>query len=504
MKKNKLINYIKKLDVEKLFLKENISETLKEIEIVNVTYDSRDVIKNTLFLCKGAKFKIEYLEKALEDGAIAYVSEEQYKIEDKPYIIVNDIRRAIAILADLFTDYPSEKINMIGITGTKGKSTTSYYIKYILDDYMKDLNKNETAIISSIDTYDGKTRAEAVLTTPEPVELFKHIRNAVDSDIENLVMEVCSQALKIERVYGILYKYGIFLNISEDHISNIEHKDFEEYLTSKLKFFKQTETAVINLNTDCLDRVLEKAEDAKKIITFGNAEDADVYGYNIRKEGMNTVFNVKTKYFEEEILLTMPGLFNVENALAAIAVTSDMGVPYKNIYNGLKRAKASGRMEVYSDKKQEVVVIVDYAHNKLSFQKLYESTIKEYPKREIITVFGCPGNHAQNRRKDLGELSGKYSNMNYLTMEDPRNEDPEEICKEISTYIEKENGKYKIIVDREQAIKSAILEAKPNSVILITGKGNETVQYIKGKYVECETDVQYAKKYLKELDKIKK
>lgn len=504
MKKNKLINYIDELKKENLLLEENISEKLKEEMINMVTYDSRKVEENSLFLCKGANFKIEYLENSLNAGAIAYVSEEKYKIENKPYIIVNNIRRAMAILTSFYNNNPQKEINMIGITGTKGKSTTSYYIKYILDDYMKDLKKNETAIISSIDTYDGKSRQEAVLTTPEPEELFEHIRNAVDSNIENLVMEVCSQALKIERVYGILYKFGVFLNISEDHISNIEHKDYEEYFTSKLKLFDQTETAVINLNTADLDRVLESAKKCKKLITFGNSEDADVYGYNIRKEGMNTVFNVRTKYFDEEILLTMPGLFNVENALAAIAVATELNVPYRNIYNGLKMARASGRMEVYSDKKQEVVVIVDYAHNKLSFQKLYESTIKEYPKREIITVFGCPGNHAQNRRKDLGELSGKYSNMNYLTMEDPRNEDPEEICKEISTYIQKENGKYKIVVDREEAIKEAILEAKPNSVILITGKGNETVQYVKGKYVECETDVQYAKKYLKELDKSKK
>lgn len=503
MKKNKLINYIEELKKENLLLEENISNKLKEEVIENVTYDSRKVKENTLFLCKGSKFKIEYLENSLKSGAIAYVSEEQYKIEDKPYIIVNNIRRAIAVLTSLYNNYPQKEINMIGITGTKGKSTTAYYIKYILDDYMKDLEKNETAIISSIDTYDGKSRQEAVLTTPEPEELFMHIRNAVDSNIENLVMEVCSQALKIERVYGILYKIGVFLNISEDHISNIEHKDYEEYFTSKLKLFEQTETAIVNLNTQDLDRVLEAAKKSKKLITFGNTEDADVYGYNIRKEGMNTVFNVRTKDFDEEILLTMPGLFNVENALAAIAVTTELGVPYKNIYDGLKKARASGRMEVYSDKSQEVVVIVDYAHNKLSFQKLYESTIKEYPKREIITVFGCPGNHAQNRRKDLGELSGKYSDMNYLTTEDPRNEEPEDICKEISTYIKKENGKYKIILDREEAIKRAIFDAKPNSVILITGKGNETVQYIKGKYVECETDVQYAKKYLKELDKKK-
>ena len=503
MKKNKLINYIEELKKENLLMEENISNELKEKAINNVTYDSRKVKENTLFLCKGAKFKLEYLENSLNSGAIAYVSEEKYKLKDKPYIIVNDIRRSIAILSRLYNNNPQKEINMIGITGTKGKSTTSYYIKYILDDYMADLNKNETAIISSIDTYDGKTREEAVLTTPEPEELFMHIRNAVDSNIESLVMEVCSQALKIERVYGILYKYGVFLNISEDHISNIEHKDYEEYITSKLKLFEQTETAIVNLNTQDLERVLEAAKKSKKIITFGNTENADIYGYNIRKEGMNTVFNVRTKYFDEEIILTMPGLFNVENALAAIAVVTEMGVPYQNIYNGLKKAKASGRMEVYSDKSQEVVVIVDYAHNKLSFQKLYESTIKEYPKREIITVFGCPGNHAQNRRKDLGELSGKYSNMNYLTMEDPRNEDPEEICKEISTYIEKENGKYKIVTDRGEAIKEAIFQAKPNSVILITGKGNETVQFIKGKYVECMTDVQYAKKYLKELDKKK-
>ena len=500
MKKNKLINYINILKKENLLLEENISEKLKEEIINNVTYDSRKVIENTLFLCKGSNFKREYLENSLNSGAIAYVSEEQYKIMDKPYIIVNNIRRAIAILSSLYNNNPEKEINMIGITGTKGKSTTTYYLKYILDEYMRDLNKNETAIISSIDTYDGKERAEAVLTTPEPEELFMHIRNAVDSNMENLVMEVCSQALKIERVHGILYKYGIFLNISEDHISNIEHKDYEEYLESKLKLFEQTETAIINLNTDDLERVLKSAKKAKNIVTFGNTEEADIYGYNIRKEGMNTVFNVRTKYFDEEILLTMPGLFNVENALAAIAVATQMNIPYENIYNGLKKAKASGRMEVYSDKNQEIVVIVDYAHNKLSFEKLYESTIKEYPKREIVTVFGCPGNHAQNRRKDLGELSGKYSNMNYLTMEDPRNEDPEEICKEISLYIEKENGKYKIITDRGEAIKKAIFEAKPNSVILITGKGNETVQYIKGKYVECLTDVQYAKKYLKELD----
>lgn len=501
MQKFKLNNYIEKLKEKKLFIEENINDELKNKEINLLTYDSREAKENTLFVCKGIHFKKEFLDSALEQGITAYVSEAVYKEEKKPYIIVSDVRKALAVLSALYTNYPEKEINMIGITGTKGKSTTAYYIKYILDDYMKELNKADTAIISSIDTYDGKNTTESVLTTPESLELHKHIRNAVDCGIENLVMEVASQALKVDRVYDILYKIGIFLNISEDHISNIEHPDYEDYIESKLKLFSQTETAIVNLNTQDLERVMEAAKNAKKIITFGNTKEADVFAYNIRKDGLNTIFNVHTPTFDEEIVLTMPGLFNVENALAAITVAMLLNIPYKNMYNGLKAARASGRMEVFSDKNQQVVVIVDYAHNKLSFQKLYESTIKEYPKREIVTVFGCPGNHAQNRRKDLGELSGKYSAMNYLTMEDPRNEEVEDICKEISVYIEKENGKYKIVPDREEAIKTAIKEAKPNTVVLITGKGNETVQYVKGKYVPCETDVTYAKKYLKELDK---
>ena len=501
MQKFKLNDYIEKLKEKKLFIEENINDELKNKEINLLTYDSREAKENTLFVCKGIHFKKEFLDSALAQGITAYVSEAEYKEENKPYIIVSDVRKALAVLSALYTNYPEKEINMIGITGTKGKSTTAYYIKYILDDYMKELNKPDTAIISSIDTYDGKNTTESVLTTPESLELHKHIRNAVDCGMKNLVMEVASQALKVDRVYDILYKIGVFLNISEDHISNIEHPDYEDYIESKLKLFSQTETAIVNLNTQDLARVMKAAKNAKKIITFGNTKDADFYAYNIRKDGLNTIFNVHTPIFDEEILLTMPGLFNVENALAAIAVAVVLEVPYQNIYNGLKAARASGRMEVYSDKNQQVVVIVDYAHNKLSFQKLYESTIKEYPQREIVTVFGCPGNHAQNRRKDLGELSGKYSAMNYLTMEDPRNEEVEDICKEISIYIEKENGKYKIVPDREEAIKTAIKEAKPNTVVLITGKGNETVQYVKGKYVPCETDVAYAKKYLKELDK---
>lgn len=503
MKKVKLEKYIEKLEEEKLLVCCNVNEDIKNTYVEGVTYDSRKVVKNGLFICKGTNFKLDYLNDAFDNGAIAYISSEDYKLENKPCIIVNDIRKAIAVMFIIFYDNPQEKINMIGITGTKGKSSTAYYIKYILDDYMSELNKKEIAIISSIDAYDGKTREEAVLTTPEAEELFLHINNANECGIDNLVMEVCSQALKTKRVYGILYNYGVFLNISEDHISDIEHNDYEDYFVSKLKLFEQTKTAIVNLNTKDLDRVLEASKMSGKVITFGTDDNAMVYGYNIRKDGLNTIFNVRTENFDKEFILTMPGLFNVENALAAIAVTNDMGIPVKNIYNGLKNARVSGRMEVYSSKDNDVVVVVDYAHNKLSFEELYKSTIKEYPNRKIITVFGCPGNHAINRRKDLGLLAGKYSEMNYLTMEDPRYEEVYDICMDIAQYIKEENGKYDIVVDRGEAIKKAIFENNKDSVILVTGKGNETVQYIKGKYVETLTDVDYVKSSLEELDNLK-
>ena len=446
MKEFLLKNYIDALEKENLIEEIALEELSPNVSVPKISHNSKEVVPNTLYICKGIKYKPEYLLEAIQNGSMVYIAEKQNVSQpDFPHIVVNDIRKALAVISALFYDYPAQKLNMIGITGTKGKSTTAYYIKSILDHYMKSQHLPDTAIVSAIDTYDGKSCKESFITSPESIDLQEHIANAVDCKMQNLVMEVSSQALKLDRIHDIWYKVGVFLNISEDHISTIEHPDFEDYFASKLKFFNQIENACINLDSDYVDRILEHAQKAKKIITFSSKNpNADVYAYDIKKTShTSTTFKVKTSQFENEILLTMPGLFNVENALAAIATTITLGVPYQDIYEGLRVAKASGRMESHVSKDGSIIVIVDYAHNKLSFEKLYESTKQEYPNKRIVTVFGCPGNHAQNRRKDLGELSGKYSDMNYLTTEDPRNEDPEEICKEISTYIEKENGKYK-------------------------------------------------------------
>lgn len=502
LKQYTIQSYIEDLQKENLLIDTINCDEILDCMVRDMSYNSKEVRQDCLFVCKGFgnNFKQEYLEEAIRQGAICYVSSQEYNV-GIPCILVKDGFLALGVLARRYFNHPQEHLNVIGITGTKGKSTTSYYVKYILDEYMKVKGKKDTAILSSIDVYDGVSQYESHLTTPESYDIHRHFANAVTSKIENIVMEVSSQSLKLGRVNSIAFDIGVFLNISEDHISDIEHPNFDDYLDSKLKLFERSKIACVNLNTDYLERVLKASKKSENVITFGTTENADVYGYNIQKDGFHTKFMVRTPYFEKEMLLTMSGLFNVENALAAISVAVALKVPYECIYQGLKKAKASGRMEVYADKNKKVIVIVDYAHNKLSFEKLYESTIKEFPQREIVTVFGCPGGHAVNRRKDLGELSGKYSDISYLTTEDPREEDPVAICKEISMHIKKVNGKYKIVEDRGEAIKQAIFEAKPNSVILITGKGNETRQKIGTKFVKCPTDVQYVKKYLREYDK---
>lgn len=495
-------NYINALEKENLIEEIHLGELLPSASVSHIAHNSKSVVSDTLYICKGIKYKPEYLSEAIQNGAMIYVAEIENASESNfPHIIVKDIRKSLAVISSLYYDYPAQKINMIGLTGTKGKSTTAYYIKSILDHYMKSQNAPDTAIVSSIDTYDGKSCKESLITSPESIDLQEHIANAVDCNMKNLVMEVSSQALKLDRVHDIDYKVGVFLNISEDHISSIEHPDFEDYFASKLKFFNQVETACVNLDSDYVDRIIENAQKCKKIVTFSTKNSkADVYGYEIKKEGHTSIkFKVRTSEFEDEILLTMPGLFNVENALAAISVAISLNIPYIDIYEGLKTAKASGRMESHVSKDGSIIVIVDYAHNKLSFEKLYESTKQEYPDKKIVTVFGCPGGKAQLRRKDLGRLAGLHSNISYLTAEDPGPEETVSICNEIADHIKEEHGNYKIVEDRGQAIKEAILE-NPNSVILITGKGNETRQKIGTKYIPCLTDTQYAEEALEEYN----
>lgn len=501
MEKHRLKEYIECMKNEGLFLEADCFRKEQE-EIENLTYNSKEAAENTLFICKGAAFKEEYLKEALKRGAIGYVSEKRYEsCGEVPHILVTDIRKAMPALANLFFNSPWEDLHVIGIGGTKGKSTSVYYMKAIVDDYLEAQGKRDSAVISSIDIYDGIISKESHITTPEAVELQGHIRNAVESGMEFVQMEVSSQALKYGRVDKMRFDVAAFLNISEDHISPIEHADFEDYFQSKLLIFEKTKTAVVNLDADFSDRILEAAKAAEKVVTFSTkCTDADFYAYNIHKEGNGTVFMVKCADFEKEFVLTMPGLFNVENALAVIAIAAQFGIPTEYMYSGLKRARSSGRMELYTSKDNKVIAVVDYAHNKLSFEKLFSSTKEEYPEYDIISIFGCPGKKAFIRRRDLGTIAGKYAKKVYLAAEDPGYEPVEEISRDIAQYVEKEGCPYEMIEDRGDAIKKAIESVEHPSILLITGKGNETRQKYGCEYIDCPSDVDYVKKYLAEYD----
>ena len=473
-----------------------------ETVISLLTYNSKEVVQDTLFICKGAAFKAEYLKESVQKGAVCYISDQKYDLDaEVPYILVKDIRKAMSVLANYYYNNPWEDLKLVGIGGTKGKSTSAYYMKAVVDDYLEAQNKKDSAVISSIDIYDGKSTIESHITTPEAVELQSHFRNALDCGIEYAQMEVSSQALKYHRVDDMKFDVAVFLNVSEDHISPIEHADFEDYFSSKMLMFAKTKTAVVNLDADHIERILKEAEASEEILTFSTKNpDADFYAYEIAKDGQNTNFMVRCREFDEQFTLTMPGLFNVENALGVIASAVKLGIPKEYIHSGLLRARSSGRMELYASEDQKILAIVDYAHNKLSFEKLFSSMREEYPDYGIVSIFGCPGKKALIRRRDLGTVAGQYAKKVYLTAEDPGYEPVEEISKDIAQYVEAQNCPYVMIEDRGEAIKDAIQTAEGKTLLLVTGKGGETRQKYGCEYLDCPSDVEYVKRYLKAYD----
>lgn len=485
------------LEKNYLVVEYNHDVDFSKIEIDHISYNSSDIKKNTLFICKGLKFKSEYLADAIRKSAIGYISEIKYitEYDNVAYIKVSEIKKAMAIVAAYFYDYAYKAFKLIGITGTKGKTTTTNYIKNILDEH----EKTKTAYISTMHIYTGTTDEDNHLTTPESMDLHKYFYETRQNKLKYLTMEVASQGYKVHRVYGIKFDVGMFLNISEDHISPIEHPSFEDYLNCKLELLKNCKTAVVNYDTDYLASVLDASKSAERLVTFGKTSDADYYLANIIKEKDGYLFTVKSdKYeYEREFKTKLQGRFNLENALAAITVAKTFDIDDETIYKGVAKTEIPGRMTII--KKDNITAIVDYAHNFLSFQKLYETVKLDYPGNEIISIFGCPGNKAYSRRKDLGTLSAQNSNHIYLTADDPQDEQVKDICKDVATYVEINKGKYEIIEDREIAIKNAIEKASKSNkevVIVIAGKGSETTQKVKGKLEFYPGDIELAKKYL--------
>ena len=477
------------------------SKDLQFATVQQLTFDSRQAEPGTLFVCKGEAFKPEYLEKAFEAGAFCYVSEGRYAWEH-PAILVSDIRRAMALMAELFYGTEERSFRLIGLTGTKGKSTTLYFIKNVLDTWYEKDGKR-VGFLSTIDSYDGVNEFESHLTTPEAFTLHEHFWHAEEAGLPAFVMEVSSQGLKYDRTYGVAFDAGAFLNYGIDHVGKGEHTDEEDYISSKLRFFGQCKNVFLNLDTDRLDRIYGAAKDAGCFIHTYSAKgnpDADFRAEDVRRENGYTLFTLKNREGETvyDFALSIPGSFNVENAMAAILLCRWLGVPHDAIAEGLKDARAKGRMEVFENKEREVVVISDYAHNILSFEKLYEAVKEDYPGWRIEGLFGCPGGKGLSRREELPEAVSKYADFVWVTEEDPGLDDVSAICRTLSENLAKHGCPCRIVEDRTEAIETAIREAAPKTVIVMTGKGREEYMHRGNAYEPITSDSALAEKFLTE------
>lgn len=484
MKLEKIIDSLKKYNLYESY-KGNLV-----LDIDYISYDSRDIKKNTLFVCKGVLFNKKYLEDAIEKGANCYISEKDYEV-NLPCILVSDIRKALSIVSMIF--YPDDLFK-IGITGTKGKTTTNHFIHHIMEQYLG----YKPGIIATHYLYSGKEEKAHDLTTPESLELHKYLHDMTERNLKYMSMEASSQATLHSRIYGMHFNIGAFLNITEDHISPLEHKDFNDYFNCKLKFLEMCDKVIIYKGTDYFDDVLETVKD-KDVITFGFS-DADYIIDNIIN-GKNLSFDIIHDGKSTNYEISMLGRFNVINASCAIVMAKLLNIDDESIRKGLLKTSVEGRMNLI--KNDICPIIVDYAHNGLSAEALYKSLKEDFPGKKIKALFGCPGNKGHNRRREMGEAAGKYADYVYLTAEDPGNSTVEEIANDIIKYISKYHNNYEIIVDRKEAIEKAIKDLTPDDVLVLLGKGDEQYQVIGNDFIPYETDKVIVEKYLKEIRKNK-
>lgn len=478
---------------------------LLEHRFSHLSYSSADVTPDTFFICKGAAFKEEYLRDAIAKGTGVYLAQSLYEGVDCPHILVSDIRKAMSLVSIAFYQKAYRNFRVVGLTGTKGKTTTTYFMKNILDAFCRRNPQlcaaQKSAVLSTVEVDTGIEHHEAHLTTPESPDLQRYFAQTRDSGLPFLTMEVSSQAYKLSRVYGMDFDIGMFLNIGEDHIGPLEHTDFEDYFSCKLQLMEHCRTAIVNREMDHAQRVLEHARaHAQRVLTFGRLGTADLDDddcwilRDIQKEEQGFTFTTSHGLAQDSWRIRMAGRFNVENALAAILAAKALGVDDQSIREGLLQNEVQGRMNLFE--KDGVTVLVDYAHNFLSFQKLYESLKADYPGQRIVVVVGCPGGKAQLRRRDIGTLSGQNADYLYLTAEDPQFEDVRSICEEIASFVKPYGTPYEIIEDRAQAVEKAITTAQKGDVIVLAAKGEEVYQKVRGEYVYYESDLAIAKRLL--------
>lgn len=452
-----------------------------DIEIEGIAFNSKEVKENYLFVAiKGFETDgHKYVEEALEKGAKAILIEEGCDLKslnipnDIAIVMARDTREALAIISCNYYKNPSNKLKLIGITGTKGKTTTTYMIKEILEKAGK-----KVGLIGTIETeIAGKKIKNNDRTTPESLELQKLLDNMVKAGVEIAVMEVSSQSLKLHRVTGCTFDMVVFTNFAEDHISPNEHPSMEDYLESKLKIFSMCKQAIVNAD-DLQGCKMQKRFPELQITTYGIDNWANLLAKDITITNSYVDFKIKLTDKNERVKTCIPGRFSVYNSLASICIAQKYGINSEIIKQALLEVRVPGRSEMV-DNKLELPIMIDYAHTPESLQSIL-SAVKIYTRGRVISVFGCGGNRDSAKRSLMGEVAGKTADYTIITSDNPRNENPEEIAEQIEKGIKKTKGKYEVIIDRKEAIKKAIKMANKRDIIVLAGKGHELEQEING------------------------
>ena len=453
-----------------------------EIEITGIEKDSRNIKKGGLFVAiKGFEADgHQFIESAIKQGATAVMLEEGVDKQiiksipdDITVIVAKNTRYALAICSCNFYNNPSKKFKLIGITGTKGKTTTSFMIKKVLEKA-----GHKVGLVGTIAIYIGEEKLEdSDRTTPESNKLQEIFAKMVDAGCDTVVMEVSSQSLKLDRVAGCDFDIGVFTNFSKDHISEKEHPDMEDYFNSKVKLFTMCNTAFINADDYHVAR-LPKLVPNCNITTYGIDNYCNMLAKDITITNSYVDFKVKIGMKNERIKTGIPGRFSVYNSLAAICVSEKMGANIDQIKEALEEVRVPGRSELVNNKK-ELTIMIDYAHSPESLENILNA-VKSYTRGRVISVFGCGGDRDSSKRPIMGEISGRIADFTIVTSDNPRTEDPQKIVDQIEEGIKKTKGKYTVIVDRIEAIREAINMADKKDIILLAGKGHEPYQEING------------------------
>jgi UDP-N-acetylmuramoyl-L-alanyl-D-glutamate--2,6-diaminopimelate ligase len=441
-----------------------------DFEIKNVTDDSRKVSESTLFVCvKGEKYDGHIFAKTAEQaGCVAIVSEHKTEA-NLPHIIVKNSRQALSIICANLFDNPLKNIKLIGVTGTNGKTTTSYILKHILEQ-----NGHKTGLIGTIQNMAGSVALPTHYTTPEPYELQKLFRDMANASCEYVVMEVSSQALAQERVFGCKFAAALFTNLTQDHLDY--HKSMDNYLKAKQKLFEQTNIAVINLDDPASHKIINEL--TCKTITYSTKNmNADYTARNINYRPNGTDYDVVGLGIIGRAKLGLLGDFNVYNTLASVSCAVSLGLPLQGVLDALRTSKGiKGRVEVVPTGRN-FSVIIDYAHTPDALQKVLQS-INIFKLGKVVVLFGCGGDRDKTKRAQMGKIAIDFADYVIITSDNPRTETPMSIIEDILQGVGKTKIPHITIENRRQAIRYAIENAQKDDIILLAGKGHEDYQII--------------------------